>query len=551
MSDSETQDYNADVDNQLLKALAEYEIACENGHTPDPVEFAKRYPQIAEALQSKLENRPRVCQLTQPLRMLNQQQSQQFPSVPGYTILKELQTGGMGVVYRANQHSLNREVALKIIRADRLLAMDNREREIWFSRLRLESEITAKIKHPNIMPIIEFGQAQDQPFFAMNLIEGGSLKEHLPQLRGQPRKVAIIVLQIARAIYAAHQSAIIHRDLKPGNILMVDDHTPLVTDFGLAKQLDSSGELTQTDNILGTIPYMAPEQALRNKPVTTAADVFGIGAILYECLTGDSPYPKDKPLANVLECMKELVPHVKQKNPTADGNLANICMRCLKMEPQERYSSAEDLAEDLVRYLKGGTIANPGGSVWTRLTEAINHREPVGEHLSLTSFLWAGILLVTAHGIIAWLVHTNLSSVYLWITAGIFYTVMLSKTIYDFHAIHMTRPERFSHTFVLGAAVSQFTLLLVFAIPEDQSTCHWILKWYPAFFIISGLGDYTHGFTHWGWFYIYGLAHMPMAVFCVYYPNCGPLLFAASCALKTVWAGYYLRKFAREYRQSM
>jgi eukaryotic-like serine/threonine-protein kinase len=268
-----------------------------------------------------------------------------------YELLKELGRGGMGVVYKARQISLNRPVALKMLQSGILATEDD------VRRFQNEAEAVAMLDHSHIVPILEVGHYKEQRYFSMKLIGGPSLDRKIGEFTTSPTAAARLVRTLAEAVHHAHQRGILHRDLKPGNIILDDRDEPHVTDFGLAKRVQADSDLTESGAILGTPAYMAPEQASGKRgTVTTATDVYGLGAILYALLTGRAPFRGASPI-ETLEQVRARDPELPSKhNPTLPRALEIICLKCLEKDPARRYVSAQALAEDLRRYLNGESI---------------------------------------------------------------------------------------------------------------------------------------------------------------------------------------------------
>jgi WD40 repeat protein/tetratricopeptide (TPR) repeat protein/tRNA A-37 threonylcarbamoyl transferase component Bud32 len=295
-----------------------------------------------------------------------------LPDIPGYAVLGILGEGGMGVVYKARHLGLDRVVALKMI----LAGATARREEV--ARFRAEALAVARLQHPHIVQVHEVGEHAGRPFFSLEFVEGGSLARRLAGAPQPPRPAAALLEALARAVQYAHEQGIVHRDLKPANVLLTSAGAPKITDFGLAKRLDTDSGQTHTGQVMGTPSYMAPEQAAGDvRAIRPAADVHALGAILYELLTGRPPFRG----ASVLETLEQvrgqepLAP--SQLQPKTPRDLDTICMRCLRKDPAKRYRSAGELAEDLRRFLAGEPIkARPVGRVerlyrWARRKPAL------------------------------------------------------------------------------------------------------------------------------------------------------------------------------------
>ena len=269
-------------ESRLERVLAEYLRSVDEGRPIDRTTLLAAYPDLADELQSFFRNRDAMARISEPF----QGTPAEMPTVGfaehpadaaprvryfgDYELLEEIARGRMGVVYRARQVSLNRQVALKMILAGQLASPADVE------RFQTEAEAAANLDHPNIVPIYEVGQHEGQHYFSMKLVEGGSLAERMPKLLKSPRNAARLLLDIARAVHYAHQRGILHRDLKPANILIESTGRPMVTDFGLAKQIENQGGQTSTGAVVGTPANMAPEQARGEKGLTTAVDVYSL-----------------------------------------------------------------------------------------------------------------------------------------------------------------------------------------------------------------------------------------------------------------------------------
>lgn len=275
-----------------------------------------------------------------------------MPQVPGYDLLSELGRGGMGVVYKAREHSLGRVVALKMVLAGAHAGSEE------IKRFRSEAEVLARLQHPNLVQIYGFGEQEGKPYFALEFVDGGDLETKIDGKPQHADDAARLTETLARAMHVAHQNNIIHRDLKPANVLLTRDGTPKITDFGLAKQLDSATGGTRTGAIMGTPSYMSPEQAAgRSRDIGPHTDVYALGAMLYEFLTGRPPFLADSGWDTVLQVVNDDPVPPRRLQPKVPHDLETICLKCLEKEPRKRYASAAALADDLARFLKHEPIA--------------------------------------------------------------------------------------------------------------------------------------------------------------------------------------------------
>ncbi len=295
----------------------------------------------------------------------------------------------MGVVYRARQEKLNRLVAVKLIRSGSLAGADD------LRRFRHEAEAIADLDHPHIIPIYEIGQEDDQPYFSMKLIEGGNLTGHIPRLKDDPNAVAALMAKVARALHYAHQRTILHRDIKPSNILLDEHDEPYVTDFGLAKRIgpDTGTVATMTGAVMGTPAYMPPEQARGGtKSVTTAADVYSLGATLYETLTGQPPFAGDS-AGEIMRLVLDQEPaRPRSISPKLDRDLETICLKCLEKEPARRYGSAEALTEDLERWRAGMPISARPVPLWERGVKWVKRRRVLAALVLVLNLALLGLI---------------------------------------------------------------------------------------------------------------------------------------------------------------
>src|SRR5213079_2451707 len=261
-----------------------------------------------------------------------------------YKLLEEIGRGGQGVVYRAHQKSLNRTVALKVI------GLGQWATKTHLKRFRLEAEAAASLEHPGIVPIHEVGEREGSCYFSMKLVEGGQLDEVVRHEQMSIRRAVELIAKVSRTVHYAHEHGILHRDIKPGNILLDKTGEPHLTDFGLARLVESESTVTRTLEVLGTPSYMAPEQAVgNNAAVSSVTDVYGLGAVLYQLLTGYPPFAGGTTFETVRLVLDTDPRKPRLWNSKLDRDLETICLKCLEKDPKRRYASAVALADDLER----------------------------------------------------------------------------------------------------------------------------------------------------------------------------------------------------------
>jgi len=426
-------DHTALREQRLNQIIADYLEARETGHLPDRVALLNQHPDLAEEIALFFANQDHLIELTarvptlvpfpaaqrDDLRRCEQQSACEEPQVDAgtksgpsdtrvryfgdYELIEVLAQGGMGVIYKARQVSLNRVLAVKLVRAGRYATPGD------LQRFRLEAEAAAHLDHPNIVPIYEVGEHEGHHYFSMKLVDGGNLAAQVDRYRADPRAAALLVATVARAVHYAHERGILHRDLKPANILLcgpldqsLELQVPIVTDFGLAKRVEgrNQAELTQSGLIVGTPAYMAPEQAEgRRESITTAADVYALGAILFELLAGRPPF-RAETMLETLRMVREQEPErPRALNPRIDGDLETIVLKCLEKSPGSRYHSAKAVAEDLDLWLADLPIRARPATLSHRAVKWARRRPAVAALLLMIAIsvaLAACGLLVTA-----------------------------------------------------------------------------------------------------------------------------------------------------------
>jgi serine/threonine protein kinase len=537
-------------DERLAALFEEVSQQIHQGQRPDFDAISSRHPDLVDELRQLLA----VANLVEEVRRSSTGSSVAHagpvysPSLPApaslprtfgdYELQEELGRGGMGVVYKAWDKSLQRHVALKmVLRGEHASAAD-------LSRFRGEARSAAGLSHPNIVPVYNVGEHDGQAFFSMKYIEGETLARRVRGGPLPPREAARILAQAARAVDHAHQNGILHRDLKPANVLLDDTGQPHVTDFGLAKRVEGGVSLTGTGAIVGTPSYMAPEQAAGSpEPPTSASDVYSLGAILYEMLTGRPPFLAASAIDTLLLVRSEEPVRPRLLNPQIDPDLELIVRKCLEKRPRHRYASAAQLADDLDAFLSGEPVSARSSSLVyfvSRLFRETHHAE-VLENWGVL-WMWHSLKLFLLCAVTAWMhwagVDSHLPYLALW-SVGLIVWGMIFWS-WRRRGGPVTFVERqLAHAWGAGVAgtIGIFLVEVLLGLPT--------LSLSPMLAVAAGMVFVVKAGTLSGWFYVaataFFLAALPMTVLD---EGWGLLLFGLVSALSFFMPGlkYYRQR---------
>jgi serine/threonine protein kinase len=486
----------------------------------------------------------------------------EWPTVPGYEILDRIGQGGFGVVYKARQVGLNRLVALKMVRDSAYASPDQ------LARFRREAEAVARLQHPQIVQIYEIGEHDGRPYFSLELADGGSLDRMLAGKPLTPRDAAELIEKLARAVQYAHERGVIHRDLKPANVLLAgsreegnssllptpDSLLPKITDFGLAKQLAEAGQ-TQSGAVLGTPSYMAPEQAAgQGKHVGPAADIYALGAILYECLTGRPPFQGPTPMDTLLQVISHEPVPPRLLVPRVDADLEAICLKTLEKDPRHRYPTAAALADDLDRYRRGEPVQARSVNLLDRLAKTLRRTEHESEFRSWgTMLLIAGLVILLKHIGSFVFILTQQDAWMEWVARTVQF-VILAIVFWQFrpHTLLPTNsPERqlwsiwIGYLAAFGVSALAYRLLLwnellprgTLLTTQDEH-----LFMLPFTSVLSGFAFFVMGSSYSGRYYLFGLAFFVLAMLMPLQLRWAPLAYGLLWAASLILIGRNLRR---------
>jgi serine/threonine-protein kinase len=520
-------------DERLAALLDQVTRQQQQGHRPDFDALGREHPDLVDELR-QLVNVAQLAQqfgptasrstLPQPRRPQSAPAATLPRSFDGYELLEEIGRGAMGVVYKAWDPRLKRYVALKmLLRGEQATSHD-------LARFRGEAQAAAKLAHRNIVPVYQVGECEGQAYFCMQYVEGTTLAALVRGGPLPPREAARLVAAVARAVELAHQSGILHRDLKPSNVLIDADGEPLVSDFGLAKRVHGEPSLTASGAIVGTPSYMAPEQATAAPgSVRPTSDVYSLGAILYELLTGRPPFQAASAVEVLLLVRSEEVVRPRLLNPRIDPDLELICLKCLEKRPEHRYATAGGLAADLEAFLAGEAVSARSSSLIYFVSRLLRetHHAPVMEN-------WGGLwmlhslmlLLLCVVTNVLWLVdvRAHLAYLSLWTIGLVVWGMVFWSWRRRGGAVTFVE-RQMAHGWAAGVAASIgiFVVELLLGLPVLQLT--------PVLAVVAGMVFLFMAGTVSGWFYVAALlcfvAALPMALL----PAVAPTLFGLVSAL--------------------
>jgi hypothetical protein len=444
----------------------------------------------------------------------------------------------MGVVYKAYQTKLKRQVALKMI----LAGAHAGKHELH--RFHREAVAVAQLQHRHIVQIYESGEASGLPFFSLEFVEGGSLADRLDGTPWDQRKAASLVYRLAGAVHYAHEQGIVHRDLKPANVLLTEEDLPKITDFGLAKRTEGHSTVTRDGAIMGTPSYMAPEQASgRTRDINARTDVYALGAILYELLTGRPPFKAATTSDTLAQVQSQPPPPLSMLNPNIDPDLETICLKCLEKDPKDRYATAAEMAKNLECFLTGRPIPTRRLSLFQRALRSLRYRQKVVRAWS--AICWqTGTVMGLVSALAYWIIQTaQPREAIILLGAG-----QLAVTLLIF--LRHLGPRRYTldflemHTSTVWAAYAVTLVLFCRFPPPGADVTHHRLSVYPNFAVATGFAYCSLG-LYWTGFFAIGTAFFALSLVMPLRLEWAPLEFGLLFWVCSVGFAVYLSRLAR------
>lgn len=446
-----------------------------------------------------------------------------------YKLEKQVGAGGMGIVFRAFDTMANRSIAIKLVKPG--LIDDDEMR----TRMINEAHTAAALSHPNIVPVFDVGTADGVFFFTMPILESGDLKSSNDFRYRDPETTAGLFAQIASGLVHAHERGIIHRDIKPSNIMLDENGTPMIADFGLSKNLGNQGSQTETGRLMGSANYISPEQISDSKKVTELSDVYSFGATLYESLAGSPPFDGSD-LIEMFQKINDLKPEKpSERNPEVDPRLEAICLRCLEKDPAKRYKSMQAVREELHRVVEGKPLSDRS-NMWKSFSDVLGFRQRGSSDLkSQPSAKWVFFHNLTTHTVVWMLVMLEAAPIALWIWIGCV-SIHLGLINWKFHWSqywHLEISERLSAVNLLMLNLCFAGLLFVHGPHSIDGRTSDFVDAYPAVCLIFAVVLAAHGSVHAGKWLTYAICFIPLAIVLKLTDIYAPLIFALSSSLAT------------------
>jgi eukaryotic-like serine/threonine-protein kinase len=531
----------------VIDLLVEWEAQRQAGHLATAAELCPEDPVLQAELQQRIERRRQLLGIFEVPALGAGEAPPPAPALPevaGYELLELLGRGGMGIVYKARQLGLNRIVALKMV----LAGANASPREL--SRFRSEAEAVAQLGHPNIVQIYEIGEQNGWPFLALEYVGGGSLAQHLDGTPVGPKQAAGLVFALAQAVQHAHEKGVIHRDLKPANVLLLSDGTPKIADFGLAKRADADSTHTQTGTILGSPSYMAPEQASGALDrIGPATDVYALGVILYELLTGRPPF-KGATLLETIDQVREHDPvSLRSLQPKTPRDLETICLKCLEKSPQRRYASAAELAGDLQAFLHDEPINAQSLTLLDQVARSITHHSFDARYRGFANrLLWLGPAPLIVHLLAyfmlagtplypAGMVATTMGTIFVLLPALTWGGTPTIQNVPAWQRKHFV-------TIWIGHVVAMSVLLLVIWLTVARTDSSQLLLVYALWATTAAMSFLSHA-TEAGIYYMIAALAFGMSIVMALTPTWAPLEVACFMTANLTAQALYLRRQSR------